>query len=761
MRRRNFLQAAVTAVGGIALGSDAVAAADTQLEPGTWYDATVQDVTDGDTMTVTLDSDGTEYEIRHLGLDTPETKRNGRYEEVREWEGIEDDNYLADWGESAKTYAQNEFPDGTSVQIAVDENEDEEDPFGRLLAYVRYDKSGDGSMDTNYNLDVVQQGYARVYGSSLTRHDEFWQAERDARDAGRRVWQQSDPANTAEVDNDPVSEVWAPNASSVRTDTGAIDPSRVPVFAESTAYQSLGSNGVDYSTIPLVGLDEANNAAMVGGLPIDESLEDDAQGQHQVFLTNLVDYLSSKTGRILISGGNREFNAGNALSNEDAVVYQRFLEGVGIGFEGINRLDTTYGNSLSNARAIVMTNPPQAYSTGELDALSTFVGNGGAVVMMASADATATMRSNLDDVAAGIGSDLRVNDDKVFDDSSNAGSSNFVVTSNFDTSFPLFDAYSQSSNDAPTCSIANPSDGDTVSGTVTVQVSASDSEDSDDSLTVEVAIDGGTYQTASYNSTSGYYEYAWDTTGVSDGDHTVDARATDSSGATTSAAQVTVTVDNTASAPTVDSLSASEVETSDGDAEFDVSWDVGDSDGDLSSVDLTLTQDSDGSTEDSASISVSGSGATGTTRLVAAGDDGSGNAYTVDCTVTDSNGSTASGSTSVSETESTSSAPTVDSLSVSEQNGGGDPHAEFDVAWSVSDADGDLSTVDVTLTDLDDGETEGASSVSVSGGSASGTESYTAKKEENSGHTYEAEVVVTDGKGNTDSATAQEVEDGS
>jgi endonuclease YncB( thermonuclease family) len=745
MRRRSFLQTAITAVGGIVLGSDAASAADTQLEPGTWYDATVIDVTDGDTIDVKLDSDGTEYEIRTLGLDTPETKRNSRYEAVREWEGIEDDTYLADWGENAKDYAQNEFPDGTSVQIAVDENEDEEDPFGRLLAYIRYDKSGDGSFDTLYNRDVVELGYARVYGSSLTKHDDIWQAERDARDAGRRVWGQSDPANTSEVNNDPVSEVWAPDASSVRTDTGAIDPSRVPVFAESTAYQDLGSNGVDYADIPLVGVDEANNAALVGGLPIDESLEDDAQGQHQVFLTNLIDYLSSTTGRVLVAGGNREFNASNALSNEDAVVYQRFLEGVGIDFEQVNRLDSTYGNALGSARAIVMTNPPQAYSTGELDALSNFVSNGGAVVLMASADATATMRSNLDDVAAGIGSDLRVNDDKVFDDSSNAGSSNLVVTANFDTSFPLFDAYSQSSNDAPTCSIVNPSDGATVSGTVTVQVDASDSEDADDTLTVEVAIDSGTYQTATYNSTSGYYEYDWDTTGVSDGDHTVDARATDSDGATTSASQVAVTVDNTESAPTVDSLSASEVETSDSDAEFDVAWDVGDADGDLSSVDLTLTQDSDGTTEDTASVSVSGSDATGTTRLVAAGDDGSGNAYTVDLTVTDSGGNTASDSTSVSETEDTASAPTVDSHAVSTRTSG--PWTRVTTDWAVSDADGDLDTVVVELRD-GSGSTLESTTIAVGGSSASGSDELRTR-----GTPSESVVTVTDAAGNSDASS--------
>ena len=63
----------------------------------------------------------------------------------------------------------------------------------------------------------------------------------------------------------------------------------------------------------------------------------------------------------------------------------------------------------------IATNPPRAYSTSDLDALSTFVSDGGAVVLTASAEATDRMRSDLNDVAAGLGSDLRINDDQVFD----------------------------------------------------------------------------------------------------------------------------------------------------------------------------------------------------------------------------------------------------------------------------------------------------------------------------------------------------------
>jgi predicted extracellular nuclease len=104
---------------------------------------------------------------------------------------------------------------------------------------------------------------------------------------------------------------------------------------------------------------------------------------------------------------------------------------------------------------------------------------------------------------------------------------------------------------APNVSIVNPEDGSTVSGTVTIQVDATDAEDAAGTLTVEVAIDGGAWQTAAYNSSSGYYELDWDTTAVADGSHTIDARATDSAGNTTNATQVTVTVDNAGTGATM------------------------------------------------------------------------------------------------------------------------------------------------------------------------------------------------------------------
>jgi subtilisin family serine protease len=100
-------------------------------------------------------------------------------------------------------------------------------------------------------------------------------------------------------------------------------------------------------------------------------------------------------------------------------------------------------------------------------------------------------------------------------------------------------------NTPPTAAITSPTSGN-VSGTVTIQVSASDAEDAAGSLTVEVRINSGAWQNATYNAVSGRYEWAWNTTLVGDGNNTIDARATDTASEplTTNATPVTVTVDN-------------------------------------------------------------------------------------------------------------------------------------------------------------------------------------------------------------------------
>ena len=74
---------------------------------------------------------------------------------------------------------------------------------------------------------------------------------------------------------------------------------------------------------------------------------------------------------------------------------------------------------------------------------------------------------------------------------------------------------------------------------MTVQVDATSTE----ALTVEMSIDSGAFSPMNLN--ADLYEAPWDTTELDDGTtHTIDARATDSKFKTTTATQVSVTVDN-------------------------------------------------------------------------------------------------------------------------------------------------------------------------------------------------------------------------
>jgi serine protease len=103
---------------------------------------------------------------------------------------------------------------------------------------------------------------------------------------------------------------------------------------------------------------------------------------------------------------------------------------------------------------------------------------------------------------------------------------------------------------APVVQIVAPSDGATVSDSVTLQIAASDLEDTPGSLAVTWRVDEGQWQPATINEQTGYYEATWDTTAVDDGAHTLSARAEDSA-TNISATAVAVTVANQGLPPSV------------------------------------------------------------------------------------------------------------------------------------------------------------------------------------------------------------------
>lgn len=94
----------------------------------------------------------------------------------------------------------------------------------------------------------------------------------------------------------------------------------------------------------------------------------------------------------------------------------------------------------------------------------------------------------------------------------------------------------------PSTSIVSPTSGATVSGIFRVKVQATDDKQVSK---VEVNIDGGTWVDITANFDGTNYFYDWNTAAVANGNHTVNARATDSAAQVTQATPVTANVQNT------------------------------------------------------------------------------------------------------------------------------------------------------------------------------------------------------------------------
>ncbi|MEX0621419.1 MAG: Ig-like domain-containing protein [Candidatus Woykebacteria bacterium] len=94
--------------------------------------------------------------------------------------------------------------------------------------------------------------------------------------------------------------------------------------------------------------------------------------------------------------------------------------------------------------------------------------------------------------------------------------------------------------DPPLVSITSPSPNQSVFGMVDVQINASDNSAVEE---VELFVDGSSIGTST-SATAGVYTIDWDSTNVSDGTHTLVAKATDSLGNVGTSTGVTVSVDN-------------------------------------------------------------------------------------------------------------------------------------------------------------------------------------------------------------------------
>jgi len=411
------------------------------IDGGTTYEVEVVSVTDGDTLDVRFE-DGTEDEVRVIGVDTPETDRNRRFETPAEWRGIDDPETLVAWGERAKAFATERLA-GTTVTISFDPSEPIRGTYGRLIAYLEYEDDGESVF---YNRELVAEGYARAYHSGITTHDELFGTEERARANDRGLWADSDPDSTGPIRNDRVERLFVPRAQSIKTASGALPAARAPVRAESSAVQTRrADSAVDYGTgpIPLVGVDREARLAAVGGLVVDDDYEQsdefpvDTSGYGQFpFLTNLLDWLAARDGDVLVDGGHGQFGADYGSSLADTPVYRRYLEGQGLSMLQYNRLPQSF---FERGRAIVVSTPVSRFGSGELDSVRAFRDAGGSVVLLGSATAPSHARENLNHLADSLGSDLRFNADSVRDDRHNLNDDpTLPTTTTFDRSLPLF-----------------------------------------------------------------------------------------------------------------------------------------------------------------------------------------------------------------------------------------------------------------------------------------------------------------------------------
>jgi endonuclease YncB( thermonuclease family) len=180
----------------------------------------LESVLDGDTVRV----GGLSTSLRLNGIDTEETFKTDGDRRLFEtgWE-----NYLktkrgdkkhpvkmaTPLGEEAKLFAKRFFEGSKKVRLERDDPYELRDMFGRYLAYVFAEREGRW---VNYNVECVRAGmspYFSKYGYSRRFHDEFVQAEKEAREAKLGIWS---PDGKHYPDYDERKEWWDSRAEFLR-----------------------------------------------------------------------------------------------------------------------------------------------------------------------------------------------------------------------------------------------------------------------------------------------------------------------------------------------------------------------------------------------------------------------------------------------------------------------------------------------------------------------------------------------------------------
>lgn len=158
--------------------------------------------------------------------------------------------------------------------------------------------------------------------------------------------------------------------------------------------------------------------------------------QNPQYFTNVLDYLTGTAGgTVLFDEGHGQYYNAGGLSQITAFIEAR---GYVASFTGENKAIT--GDRLKNVKVLVISTPDSvgAFTQAELDAVSAFVANGGSVILLSQTDYNNNSNpTELNTIAAAIGTAIRFNSDEVRDDASKDGSTNYSpVTNEFNAAYP-------------------------------------------------------------------------------------------------------------------------------------------------------------------------------------------------------------------------------------------------------------------------------------------------------------------------------------
>jgi endonuclease YncB( thermonuclease family) len=146
--------------------------------------ATVTEVIDGDTIKVSIA--GAIYDVRYIGVDTPELNdKRPQFSALAQ--------------EAARLNRQ--LVEGENVRLEKDISET--DHYGRLLRYVYVD-------DTFVNGELVSYGlaWAKAYEPDTKYQGYFEELEAEARKAGLGIWAPPPPSQSIQVENVQITYIF-------------------------------------------------------------------------------------------------------------------------------------------------------------------------------------------------------------------------------------------------------------------------------------------------------------------------------------------------------------------------------------------------------------------------------------------------------------------------------------------------------------------------------------------------------------------------